>query len=85
MQGQNGNGFGHTAGSASERGEIAFHGHGGRRPRVLAHGGNGEKHLIVGNNDGPDTLTAPGWASVRLSPVRITCFLTITARPSRSR
>ena len=47
MQGQNGNGFGHTAGnSASERGEIAFHGHGGRRPRVLAHGGNGEKHLI---------------------------------------
>ena len=27
----------------------------------------------------------PGWASLRLSPVRITCFLTITTRPSRSR
>jgi hypothetical protein len=47
MQGQNGNGFGHSAvNGASERGEIAFRGHGGRRPRVLAHGGNGEKHLI---------------------------------------
>ena len=47
MQGQNGNGFGHTMGSgASERGEIAFRGHGGRRPRVLAYGGNGERHLI---------------------------------------
>ncbi len=47
MQGQNGNGFGHTAGNgASERGEIAFRGHGGRRPRVLAYGGNSERHLI---------------------------------------
>lgn len=47
MQGQNGNGFGLAAASgASERGEIAFRGHGGRRPRVLAYGGNGEKHLI---------------------------------------
>lgn len=26
---------------------------------------NGEKHLIVGNNDGPATLSAPGWASVQ--------------------
>ena len=26
---------------------------------------NGRKHLIVGNNDGPATLSAPGWASVR--------------------
>ena len=26
---------------------------------------NGKKHLIVGNNDGPATLEAPGWASVR--------------------
>ncbi len=24
----------------------------------------GRKHLIVGNNDGPDTLALPGWASV---------------------
>lgn len=24
----------------------------------------GEKHLIVGNNDGPDTLSQPGWASI---------------------
>ena len=26
---------------------------------------NGEKHLLVGNNDGPGTLAASGWASVR--------------------
>ncbi|SEP79057.1 Calcineurin-like phosphoesterase superfamily protein [Faunimonas pinastri] len=25
---------------------------------------NGRKHLIVGNNDGPDTLAAPGWESI---------------------
>lgn len=25
---------------------------------------NGRKHLIVGNNDGPATLSAPGWVSV---------------------
>ncbi|GJD30531.1 hypothetical protein PMNALOAF_1778 [Methylobacterium adhaesivum] len=25
---------------------------------------NGTKHLIVGNNDGPETLRAAGWASV---------------------
>ncbi|MBA9069825.1 calcineurin-like phosphoesterase family protein [Methylobacterium sp. RAS18] len=25
---------------------------------------NGHKHLIVGNNDGPATLSAPGWTSV---------------------
>ena len=30
----------------------------------LLAGLNGEKHLIVGNNDGPATLAAPGWASV---------------------
>lgn len=24
---------------------------------------NGTKHLIIGNNDGPATLAAPGWAS----------------------
>lgn len=26
---------------------------------------NGRKRLIVGNNDGPDTTTAPGWEEVR--------------------
>jgi calcineurin-like phosphoesterase family protein len=26
---------------------------------------NGEKHLVIGNNDGPVTLEQPGWASVR--------------------
>jgi calcineurin-like phosphoesterase family protein len=26
---------------------------------------NGEKHLIVGNNDGRATLAAPGWASLQ--------------------
>ena len=25
---------------------------------------NGTKHLLIGNNDGPGTLAAPGWASV---------------------
>ena len=29
-------------------------------------------------------LSKPGWASVRFSPVRMTCFLTISVRPSRS-
>jgi len=31
----------------------------------LLRGLNGEKHLIVGNNDGEGTLAAPGWSSVR--------------------
>src|ERR671919_306374 len=26
---------------------------------------NGRKHLIVGNNDDPGTLEAPGWASIQ--------------------
>lgn len=26
---------------------------------------NGDKHLVTGNNDGPDTLALPGWASVQ--------------------
>ncbi len=26
---------------------------------------NGRKHLIIGNNDGPDTIELPGWASVQ--------------------
>ena len=25
----------------------------------------GRKHLIIGNNDGPDTIEQPGWASVQ--------------------
>jgi calcineurin-like phosphoesterase family protein len=37
----------------------------GARIREILDGLNGEKHLIVGNNDGPDTLGAPGWSSVR--------------------
>ncbi|AIQ93723.1 metallophosphoesterase [Methylobacterium sp. XJLW] len=37
----------------------------GDRIREILAGLNGEKHLIVGNNDGPDTLGAPGWTSVR--------------------
>jgi calcineurin-like phosphoesterase family protein len=34
------------------------------RVEALLAGLNGAKHLIVGNNDGPATLAAPGWASV---------------------
>lgn len=46
MAGDNGiSGFHVVAAGSSEHGEIAFHGYGGRRPRVLAHGGNGAKHL----------------------------------------
>jgi calcineurin-like phosphoesterase family protein len=26
---------------------------------------NGRKHLIIGNNDGPETVEAAGWASVQ--------------------
>ena len=26
---------------------------------------NGAKHLVIGNNDGPDTMTLSGWASVQ--------------------
>ena len=35
------------------------------RIHELLAGLNGSKHLIAGNNDGPDTLDAPHWASVR--------------------
>jgi calcineurin-like phosphoesterase family protein len=31
----------------------------------LLAGLNGRKHLIIGNNDGPDTVQQPGWASVQ--------------------
>ncbi|GJE59956.1 metallophosphoesterase family protein [Methylobacterium trifolii] len=34
------------------------------RVRAILAALNGTKRLIVGNNDGPDTLSAPGWASV---------------------
>lgn len=36
----------------------------GARIREILAGLNGQKHLIAGNNDGPDTLAAPGWDSV---------------------
>jgi calcineurin-like phosphoesterase family protein len=35
------------------------------RIEALLNGLNGRKHLITGNNDGPDTLAAKGWASVQ--------------------
>jgi calcineurin-like phosphoesterase family protein len=35
------------------------------RPQALLDRLNGTKHLMVGNNDGPATLQAPGWASVQ--------------------
>lgn len=34
------------------------------RVHAIIAGLHGEKHLIVGNNDGPDTLDAPGWDSI---------------------
>lgn len=34
------------------------------RVHAILAGLNGTKHLIVGNNDGPDTLDAPDWASI---------------------
>lgn len=36
----------------------------GARVRAILASLHGVKHLIVGNNDGPDTLSAPDWASV---------------------
>lgn len=33
------------------------------RTAEILEGLNGTKHLILGNNDGPATLEAPGWAS----------------------
>jgi calcineurin-like phosphoesterase family protein len=45
-------------------GDFALH---VREERIadLLRGLNGRKHLIVGNNDGPATLAAEGWASVQ--------------------
>jgi calcineurin-like phosphoesterase family protein len=45
-------------------GDFALHVREGRIADLLG-GLNGRKHLIVGNNDGPATLAAEGWASVQ--------------------
>ena len=45
-------------------GDFALHVAPARIAELLA-SLNGRKHLIVGNNDGPATLAAPGWASVQ--------------------
>ena len=40
----------------------------GPKPERIAEllaGLNGRKHLVVGNNDGPSTLTTSGWASIQ--------------------
>jgi hypothetical protein len=34
----------------AELGEMVWKGHGGRRPRVLAHGGDGDKRLVLGRD-----------------------------------
>ncbi len=47
----------------AELGEMVWKGHGGRRPRVLAHGGDGDKRLVLGRNhvywsdDGDGSIT----------------------------
>jgi calcineurin-like phosphoesterase family protein len=43
-------------------GDFALHVKASRIAELLATL-NGKKHLVVGNNDGPDTLAAEGWAS----------------------
>ena len=45
-------------------GDFALHVDGPRIEELLA-ALRGRKHLITGNNDGPDTLGASGWASVQ--------------------
>ncbi|GGH23019.1 hydrolase [Alsobacter metallidurans] len=45
-------------------GDFAFAKPPGRAQAMLARLA-GEKHLIIGNNDGPDTVRATGWASVQ--------------------
>lgn len=45
-------------------GDFALHVSPGRIDELLA-ALNGTKHLITGNNDGPATLAAKGWASVQ--------------------
>ena len=44
-------------------GDLTRHRDPGRIADLLG-GLHGRKHLIVGNNDGPETLAWPGWASV---------------------
>ena len=45
-------------------GDFALHARPERIAELLA-ALNGRKHLIAGNNDGPATLAAPGWARVQ--------------------
>jgi calcineurin-like phosphoesterase family protein len=45
-------------------GDFALHGQADRIENLLA-SLNGRKHLVSGNNDGPATLSASGWASVQ--------------------
>ena len=45
-------------------GDVAFAKPAGRVGAILARL-NGTKHLIIGNNDGPATLSDPAWASVQ--------------------
>ena len=45
-------------------GDFAFAKPAGRAAAMLARL-NGTKHLIIGNNDGPATVEADGWASVQ--------------------
>jgi calcineurin-like phosphoesterase family protein len=45
-------------------GDFALHVTARRVDELLA-ALNGRKHLVVGNNDGPDTVRAAGWASVQ--------------------
>ena len=44
-------------------GDFAYRATPERMTAVLARL-NGTKHLVTGNNDGPDTVALPGWASV---------------------
>jgi calcineurin-like phosphoesterase family protein len=45
-------------------GDFALHSRPERIDELLA-ALHGRKHLIIGNNDGPETLAAKGWASVQ--------------------
>jgi calcineurin-like phosphoesterase family protein len=45
-------------------GDFALHVDAARIEELLATL-NGRKHLVTGNNDGPDTLAAKGWASLQ--------------------
>jgi calcineurin-like phosphoesterase family protein len=45
-------------------GDFALHVEGSRIAEILQSLA-GEKHLVTGNNDGPETVAASGWASVQ--------------------